>query len=253
MATSSSATPGRSARRTKNSSSSTRSIGGTQVRAMFAPPPPGTRNVSSRRFISCWRVLISRAGSQRTRGMVLRTSWSSGWWTCGVHQYEISVGRCQVFRAAGGAGGDALPDLAEPLELAGLQLVEEPAADAVEVRGPRALERGTPRVGQARERAARVGRARLAPDEAVLLEAVDEPREPAAREQHGIGEVAHAHALTLGARDVDEHVVRGDGEPVLGLELGVERAHERGMGAQEAAPGVELPFAELTFLHVQRG
>src|SRR3712207_3290097 len=72
MATSSAPRPGRSARRTKWSSVSTRSIGGTQRRR---PPPASlplvgvSKNEEKRRFISFCSVLSSRTGSQRTSAM----------------------------------------------------------------------------------------------------------------------------------------------------------------------------------------
>ena len=71
--TSSSASPGRSALRTKDSSDSTRSIAGIHRRVAAptpaAEPPGASKNVPNSRFTSCCSDASSRAGSQRTSAM----------------------------------------------------------------------------------------------------------------------------------------------------------------------------------------
>ena len=71
-------------------------------------------------------------------------------------------------------------------------------------------------------RAAPVGRAALAPHQALTLEPVDEPRHAAAREQRRIGQLAHPQVVVAVLREYQQHLVLGHCERVCGLELGIE-------------------------------
>jgi hypothetical protein len=97
----------------------------------------------------------------------------------------------------------------------------------------------------AAKRAAAVGRAALAAHEPLLLEAIHEPRHAAAREQRGIGELAHAQMLIAALREHEQHLVLGHGESVRLLELGVECCEHARVRAQETPPGGELAAREL--------
>ena len=73
-------------------------------------------------------------------------------------------------------------------------------------------------------RAARVGEARVALDQAVGHEPVDEAGDPALAEEHAVGELAHPDAGGRGASAIgEEGVVLGERQVVLGPKLLVER------------------------------
>src|SRR3954453_17275756 len=75
---------------------------------------------------------------------------------------------------------DAVPDVAELVELGVVEDGQEVPADAGEVRAPRGVELRAARGGQHGVGAAGVGVARRAADEPLALEAVDEPGQAAA-------------------------------------------------------------------------
>src|SRR3954447_26623493 len=122
----------------------------------------------------------------------------------------------------------ALPDAAEEVELLVAEVLEEVPAHALEVGAARGGELVATARRQNREGAARVALARLALEQAVALEAVDEAGQPAARQQHARREIVHAQLSVGRVGEVHQHLVGGDREPVLGLELGVERLDEAG-------------------------
>ena len=82
--------------------------------------------------------------------------------------------------------------------------------------------------------------ARVAHDQALALEPVDEPRDAGAAEQHAVGQLGHAQAPVGRGLQVDQDVVRGKREVVRRRELGVELAHERRVDPQQPAPRAEL-------------
>src|SRR5947208_15472972 len=88
-----------------------------------------------------------------------------------------------------------------------------------------------------------VDRTRLAAHEAVTHHPVDEAGHAAAREQDGVGELAHAQAPP-GLGKLDEDVEEGDRKTPLRLELTVQRADQRRLGPEEGLPGLELLVAE---------
>ena len=101
-----------------------------------------------------------------------------------------------------------------------------------------------PGVGEDGEGPAGVAGARLAAQEAVGLEAVDQAGQAAAAEDHRAGEVAHAHAVLVGVGELHEHLVGHERQAVPGLELVVERLRQRGVGAQQTPPGAQLAIVE---------
>src|SRR4051794_19048313 len=108
------------------------------------------------------------------------------------------------------------------------------------MRGPGGVELLATGGRQHREGAAGVVGARAALEVALALEAIHQPGQPAATEQHRRGQVVHPHPAAVGVRQVHEHLVGGQRQPVLCEELGVERLGELGMDAQQAAPGAKL-------------
>ena len=120
------------------------------------------------------------------------------------------------------------------------EVAQEALAHAGEVGRAGAGQHRLARVGEDGEAAAAVGRAGVAHDQAVALEAVDEPRDAGAAQQHAVGELGHAQAPARRGLQVDEHVVGGERQAVGRVELGVELAHEGRVDAQQPAPGPEL-------------
>jgi hypothetical protein len=57
-----------------------------------------------------------------------------------------------------------------------------------------------------------------------------------------VGQVCHPQR-TASARQLSEHVEVGKGQTRLPLEIGLELAQERGMGAQQCGPGRQSPPA----------
>src|SRR5918994_7464610 len=87
---------------------------------------------------------------------------------------------CDVARAR----EDPVPPRRHPLVLSRLEVVEEALAHTLEMRGARLREQLLAAVGQDREAPAAVGVAGVALQQAVALEAIDEPRRARAAQQH---------------------------------------------------------------------
>ena len=113
------------------------------------------------------------------------------------------------------------------------------------MRHARLVEAQAALLGDRRERAARVTRALGALDQALVLEPRDEPAQPAAAEEHGVGERGHSQPALGRLVELDEDVIRADRQAVLPRQLLVELAHQVRVRAQEeAAPRVELELGE---------
>ena len=138
-----------------------------------------------------------------------------------------------------------------------LQLIQEEAPDARDVRRAGLREAGCAFGRDHRVRAAAIGGAALAPHQALPLEAVDEARHAAAREQRGVGQLAHAQMLVAALVEHEQHLVLGHREAVRLLELGVELGRARGRGCAagrarrqarggRAGPQSLSPFSNFT-------
>ena len=68
------------------------------------------------------------------------------------------------------------------------------------------------------------------------LEAVDEPGDPAPRQEDPLGEDVHPDPPSRRRRDLEQRVVLGEGQAVGRLELVVEPAGDPGMRLEEASP-----------------
>src|SRR5215204_3348690 len=176
--------PGRSARNTKSSPDSTRSMAGIQRRMVPPltplPPVPGpSKTVVNRRFISDCRVPSSRSGSQRTMVMAVAPPVQMGFLDCGRvcdlsrRLSSISVSATEI-RHVGGPRHGTVPPGRHLLELAGLEVAQEPLPDAFQVRRARLLEDLLAAIGQHGEAAAAVGVAGVAHEQAVALQAIDQ-------------------------------------------------------------------------------
>ena len=161
--------------------------------------------------------------------------------------------RDQDWARVRGARQHALPVGGHLLELVLGEVAQEALAHAGEVGRPRALEQLLPLPREHRVEAAPVVVAGVADEQALALEPVDEAGHAGAGEQHAVGELRHPQPLLRGVLEVDQDVVRGQGEAMGGIELGVERAQQRRVDAQHPAPGAELGRRELCVGRGERG
>jgi hypothetical protein len=104
----------------------------------------------------------------------------------------------------------------------------------------------TPRrwVGEAREQSASVVVAGLPPHQPLALEPVDQTRQTAARDEHPLGQLGHPQPPLRSLDKLHQHVVGRERKLVLGQQVGLEPAHQHGMGLEEVPPGDELSFGE---------
>src|SRR6185436_16741680 len=134
----------------------------------------------------------------------------------------------------------------------GLEAVEEALAHAFQVRRAGLRQQLLTAVGQDREAAAAVRVAGVALEQAVALQAVDEPRRARAAQQHAVGQLGHAAPAAGRGLEVDQDLVGGQRKPVRGQQLCVERLHERAVHPQETSPRAELRSGELAQRHLGR-
>ena len=107
----------------------------------------------------------------------------------------------------------------------------------VRPRGPaQAVEAGRRQDGLG---AAGVGQARVALDQAVEHEPVDQPRHAALAEDHAVGQLAHPDPPIGRVGDGQQGVVLRERQVVLGAQLLVEPARDPGMRLQEGAPRLD--------------
>jgi len=114
--------------------------------------------------------------------------------------------------------------------------VDDVLPDAPLMGYPRFRQPGQAGVGQHRERPARIVRAGPTLDQAFALQPVDEPSDTAAAEQDALGELAHPQRPPRSLGELDEDVVAGERQLLLGLQLDAELAGDLGMGDEEGAP-----------------
>ena len=114
--------------------------------------------------------------------------------------------------------------------------LEEVLVDAAQV-GPRRLSQARQAgLGEDGLRAAGVDQAGTPLDEAVGHEPIDQPGHAALAQDHPIGQLAHPHAPTRRLGDVEERVVLGERQVVLGAKVLVEAARHAGVRLEEGAP-----------------
>jgi hypothetical protein len=116
-------------------------------------------------------------------------------------------------------------------------VAEEALADAVEVGLTGTVEELSSRGGDGCQEAPGVVGTALAAQQPVALQPVDQAREPAAAEQHAVGQLRHAQLTTRGVGEEQQHLVGGQRQVVLAQQLGVERASQARMNPKQAAPG----------------
>ena len=86
----------------------------------------------------------------------------------------------------------------------------------------------------------------LAPNETLSLEAVDEAGHAALAEEERGGELGHPEPAVRRLGEREEDLVRREREPVLGLELRVERPDDPCVSSEEPTPGVKLERGEVS-------
>ena len=105
--------------------------------------------------------------------------------------------------------GDPREARLEPGQIGGVEAVEEEPADAVEMGRRRLSEPAQAGRCQDGLLAAGIGLAGDALHGAGGLEAVDQPGDPAARQDHAVGQDVHPDATAGSVRDLEERVVLG--------------------------------------------
>src|SRR6266545_2052836 len=137
--------------------------------------------------------------------------------------------------------------LADPVELADLgggELVEQVAADALDMPGGGGLEDGEALVGEHGERATLVVRVVLAADPAALLQSRNGMGEPAAGEQDVPGQLAHAERAARRLREAHEDLVIGVRHARVALQLPVQLVEQQPRRAEERSPCLLLAVVQ---------
>jgi hypothetical protein len=126
------------------------------------------------------------------------------------------------------------------MDLVRAQMLEKAPLDGGEVTALSRFDEAQPGLGEVRVNGARVRVDASAFDETSLLKSIDDPRDPAQAEPALLSEVGHAEVAPVGGAEAAQYLERAEGQAVLGLELGVERADEVLVGLQQADPGVSM-------------
>jgi dihydrofolate reductase len=140
------------------------------------------------------------------------------------------------------------PDRGQLLRLLLREALEEALLDAGNVRGRSLRHDLEAAVGEPRVDLPRVGFTPLPLHEPAALESVDQSGQPAAAEDDCVRELGHPEPPVGDEAELNEHVVRGEREAVLLLQLGVERPHDLGVAPEEAGPRGELLVRQLSEL-----
>ncbi len=123
-------------------------------------------------------------------------------------------------------------------------------AGLLELRAARSRDRGIEPAG--------VVLARRPLDPSLANEAIHQPGQAASAEEQLVGELAHPRPPIRRVGEDHQDLVRGEGEGVLALELGIQAYDEIAMRAQHALPGRDLVLGQtvlalLRALHGMEG
>ena len=143
-------------------------------------------------------------------------------------------------RAAPGAVRNGLHGLADLGQLPIVEDAEEVVRDPAQVCGRCRPQAGEAGVGQDGLRPAGIRDARVAFDQTVGDEPIDEAGHAALAEQHLVGEVAHPDPAVRGGRDGQQRLVLGERQVVFCTQLLVEATRHPGVREQEGTPRREL-------------
>src|SRR4051794_13818909 len=203
----------------------------------FRVLPSGEASSYSRSVLGARGNLTSRTGPDKTLEKLACA-------LCEVFLKEC-IRRARPGRAAGARAAHRGP-AARPGEAAAEEL-----ADAGDVRLGRGAELRLAILGQLRVGDASVGIAGGPLDVADPLEPFEQARDPGRRQQHALGEVDAAQPAALRAREVEQHLVVVQRQPVLGDELRVELTNACRVRTQERDPGLDLGCRTLRYLRAQ--
>src|SRR4051794_34112195 len=126
----------------------------------------------------------------------------------------------------------------EMRELPIVELSNEQLRDPAGMDGRRLTETGHARLGERHYDAAGVGACCVPADEAFIHQPGDAAGHARPRDERPIRQLCDAQ-LTVGLRQLSEHVEVGQGQPRLSLQIRIQSAHERGVRPQQRAPGLQ--------------
>src|SRR6266516_2984601 len=180
------------------------------------------------------------------RPEVTRSYWSGGAGGRAGLAGERFGGAAPTAGRGGGlvAGQQLAQQLADRVELAGVEPAGDVVLDAAQVGRRRVAQPGPTSLGDHRERATRVRRTGLTGDQSFGGQPVHQPGEAGTGQQYPIGEIGHPKPPARLLGKLDENVVRGQRQVVLDEQVVLEPAGEAGVHTQERAPDCELPVGE---------
>ncbi len=157
----------------------------------------------------------------------------------GVHAFWVS--------AEGAVDDDLVQGALEEGELLIIELGEEQLGDPAGVDGRRLSEAGDACLGERHDDTAGVGTCSVSADEACINQPGDATGHARPRDERPVRQFRHAQ-LTVGLRQLREHVEVGQGQARLSFEICIESAYERGVGLQHRAPGRQPTAARYLLL-----
>ena len=158
----------------------------------------------------------------------------------GVHALCVS--------AEGAVDNDLVQSALEEGELLIIELGDEQLRDPAGVDGRRLTEAGDARLGERHHDTTGIGTRSVSANEAFIDQPGDATGHARTRDERPVRQFGHAQ-LTVGRRQLSEHVEVGQGQTRLSLQIRVESADERGVGPQQRAPGLQPPAARHLILY----
>jgi hypothetical protein len=121
----------------------------------------------------------------------------------------------------------------------------EVIADPPQVRARCSSQQSASPIGQPCQRDPGVSLEPIPLDEAGPGQPIHHPGQPARREHHSLGELAHTQAVSRSTSQTEQNVVGPEGEAVLLLQFRIQARDHLVMGVKEGLPGAQLRFGEL--------
>jgi hypothetical protein len=148
--------------------------------------------------------------------------------------------------------GDRLETRRDIPELCLAELAGEMLPDPTEMSPGGSPKPFQPRIGEARPHYPGVLGVRVACDESLGDQPIDEPRQTAGREQDPLGQVRHAQGCARCAGQPEKDVIGGEWEVVLLAKLAIELPDDLVIGVEESLPRPHLRLGETTGSHLAR-
>jgi hypothetical protein len=136
----------------------------------------------------------------------------------------------------------------EERELLIIELGHEQLRDPAGMDGRRLSEAGDPRLGERHYYTAGVGTRSVSADEAFIDQPGDATAHARPRDERPVRKLCNSQ-ITVGVRQLSEDVEVGQGQTRLSLQIHVQSAHERGVGSQQRAPGLQPAAARHLILY----